>query len=92
MIRGTQRELIMIRGDGESSFESVLFILRSDLPPTKRKKEDMLTEAKKILAENYRGKARGGKKVLQRVGKALPAFLLGALLGALISVLLLLIL
>ncbi len=84
--------MIMLRGDGESAFESVLFILRSDLPPTKRKKEDMLSEAKRILAENYRAKDRGGKKLWQRVRKALPAFLLGALLGALISFLLLLIL
>ncbi|MBO5683253.1 MAG: hypothetical protein J6S10_04650 [Clostridia bacterium] len=92
MIRGTQREMIMIRGDGESSFESVLFILRADLPPAKRKKEDMLTEAKRILAENYRAKTKGSKRPREWVGGALPAFFLGAIAGALFSALLLLIL
>ena len=84
MIRGTQREMIMMKGDSESSFESVLFILRSDLPPAKRRKEDMLLEAKRILAENYRAKERAARRPLQRAKRALPAFVLGALCGALL--------
>ena len=87
MIRGTQREMIMLKGDKNSAFESVFFIVRTDLHPTTRKKEDMLFEANKILAESVlRGKS-AKRPLWRKMSKKLPAFSLGAILGALVCTL-----
>ena len=83
MIRGTQREMIMLKGEKTSAFECVFFLVRTDVAVAKRAKEDMLEEATRIISQNRPGMQR--KRVIFRreIKKRLPAFLLGALCGAL---------
>lgn len=83
MIRGTQREMIMLRGDSSSAFESVFFLIRTDVKAPKATREDMLAEANRIIAQNRPTRKRRGAMLWEGVKKKAPAFFLGALCGAL---------
>ena len=83
MIRGTQREMIVLRGDRSSAFESVFFLVRTDAEAPKRGKEDMLAEANRIISQNRPTRKRRGAMLWQWVKRNLPAFLVGAFCGAL---------
>ena len=82
MIRGTQREMIMLKGDSKSAFETVFFLIRTDAPATRGAREDMLAEANRIIAQNRPTRKRRGAIFWQGVKRRIPAFLLGALCGA----------
>ena len=82
MIRGTQREMIMLRGERDSAFECVFFLVRRDVAEKKQRHEDMLAEANRLLGEMDLNAARPRKK--RGFGKFmlwLSVFLLGAILG-----------
>ena len=81
MIRGTQREMIVLKGDSSSAFESVFFLMRTDLEAPKRDKADMLAEANRIISQNRPTRKRRCVVLRQSIKKSLPSFLLGALLG-----------
>ena len=82
MIRGTQREMIMLKGDKSSAFESVFFLIRTDATAPRGTKEDMLAEANKIIAQNRPTKKRRRVMLWESIKKSTPSFLLGALCGA----------
>ena len=86
MIRGTQREMIMLKGDRTSAFECVFFLLRTDLTTPKQKREDMLEEANRIISQNRKSSERKGMIFWRTVKKNTPAFLIGALCGALLTI------
>lgn len=83
MIRGTKREMIMLKGDRSSAFESVFFLMRTDIAAPKDTKADLLAEANRIISQNRPTKSRRRTVFWQSVKKNAPAFLLGALFGAL---------
>ena len=87
MIRGTQREMIMLKGDKSSAFESVFFLMRTDTTAPKATKEDMLAEATRIISQNQPTRKRRSVMLWESMKKSAPAFLFGVLSGA-ISVLL----
>ena len=86
MIRGTQREMIMLKGDRTSAFECVFFLLRTDLATPRQKREDMLDEANRIISQNRKSSERKGVIFWRAVKKNTPAFLVGALCGALLAI------
>ena len=90
MIRGTQREMIMLKGDRSSAFECVFFILRTDLVAPKKRREDMLAEANRIIAQNRKSAERRCVVFWRGVKKNTPAFLIGALCGAIPAIIILL--
>ena len=83
MIRGTQREMIMIKGDKDSVFEWVYFVIRADAMSQSRPKDDMLIEANRILLQNQPSKKRKRTVFWKDVKRRTPAFLIGVLCGAL---------
>ena len=76
MIKGCQREMIVLQTKESPLFESAYFVLRLGYRPTA--KGDMLAESNRIIGEgrSYLHKRR-------RYGRALP-FLLGLVLGGLL--------
>ena len=86
MIRGTQREMIMLKGDRDSAFECVFFLLRCDLASKKQKQEDMLAEANRIISQNRPARYRRRTLLWRRVKKNSAPFLIGSLFGALAAI------
>lgn len=86
MIRGTQREMIMLKGDKSSAFESVFFIIRTDVTAPRGTQKDMLAEANKIISQNRPTKKRRGVMLWESIKKRAPAFLFGALFGAVCAI------
>lgn len=90
MIRGTQRQMIMVKTDKSSIFESACFLIRPNISEPSPNNSDMLREANRIIDENYSSKSRrkhsGGKHIRDNI----PTFLLGNLCGALLLGLILL--
>lgn len=82
MIRGTQREMIMLKGDRSSAFESVFFLIRTDSTAPRGTKEDMLAEANRIIAQNRPARKRRRAILWEGIKKSAPAFLFGTLFGA----------
>ncbi len=82
MIRGIQRQMIMVKTDKSSIFESACFLLRTDIAEKETDREDMLKEANRIIDENYshnnRKRCRRGK----RIREGIPPFFLGSLCGS----------
>lgn len=90
MIRGTQREMIMLRGERDSAFECVFFLVRRDVAEKKQRHEDMLAEANRIISENRSSSERRSVLFWRAVKQKAPAFLIGALCGALLALAILL--
>lgn len=75
MLKGCQREMIVLQTQESALFESAYFILRRQkLPPTK---QDMVEEANRII-----GVGNGYLQRRQRRGGKMLFFLLGAMCGA----------
>ena len=87
MIKGAQKQMIVLKTSASRYFEEAYFVLKTDLRPCKRDRTDLLTEANRILKESE--SARGGKK---RDKRAWLWFVLGALLGASLAATVLLVL
>ena len=75
MLRGCQKQMIVLQTQQSTIFESAFFVLRRDHSGVPQ--DDMLAEANRIIGE---GVAVRQKR--RRVWRALAAFLLGAVLGA----------
>lgn len=86
MIRGTKREMIMLRGDSSSAFECVFFLMRTDIAAPRDTGENMLAEANRIISQNRPARYRRRTLFWRGVKKNAAPFLLGALLGALVSI------
>ena len=80
MIKGAQKQMIVLKTAASRYFDEAYFVLRTDLKPSKRDHADLLTEANRILKE-CEG-ARGGKKQGKRTALW---FALGALSGGMIA-------
>ena len=85
MIRGVNRQVIVLKPDKSSAFETVYFMLKSDLKKASVLDKDMVREANKIISENYSEKVRRTDKKAKRLfTKAFP-FIFGVILGVLLS-------
>lgn len=79
MVRGIQKEMIMLKTDKGSIFEAVYFLLRSDIP--KPSENDILKEANKIVEENQSHKKRKRDERKNKLRCGIPFFIFGTLCG-----------
>ena len=79
MIKGCQREMIVLQTKESALFESAYFILRKDSRPKSPTKNEMLSEATRILEENALGPDKPRFTRLHLAASLLAGFLLGAL-------------
>ena len=55
MIRGAQKQIIVVKTEGSKLFEEAYFILRREIPKERQDKKVLESEAEKILAESAPG-------------------------------------
>lgn len=80
MIKGAQKQMIVIRTGNSPYFDEAYFVLRRDVKPGRQEKTDILSEADRILRESG-GTAPGGKRRKKGRIWILAAFLIGVAVG-----------
>ncbi len=80
MIKGAQKQMIVVRTSSSRYFEEAYFVLKNDVKTQKRNRTDLLTEANRILKESEN--VRTGKKKHRH---PVLWFAIGLLLGACIT-------
>ncbi len=85
MIRGIQKEVIMLKTDKNSIFEVVYFMLRSDI--AKPSENDILREANKIVEESCSRKKRKSDERKNKFKCGIPFFIFGSLMGIITTLL-----
>lgn len=86
MVKGCQRQMVMLRCASDSAFESAYFILKNE----KQKifsEDDIIAQANKIIAENCFARAK--KSRIKTVLVAFASFVCGAVLATLATVIVL---
>ena len=82
MVKGLNKQMIILHLEGNRIYESACFILKNEVSHTKETKKDMLAEANRLLGEMELRTARPRKR--RAFGKFLlwfGVFLLGAIIG-----------
>ncbi len=94
MIKGIQRNMVVLKNTGSPIFEEAYFILR-ERPGTETGKNDMVSEASRIIAANMISPekliAEKSQKARERFIRLL-IFALGAISGGMLSALVVLLL
>lgn len=85
MIKGAQKQMIVIRTGNSRYFDEAYFVLRREVQAHKKDKNDMLSEANRILEEHDPHTERKKK---MRLPRGVLFFLSGILCGAAVAVLL----
>lgn len=85
MIRGIKRQMIVVKTDKSSIFETAYFLLRTDVSEPRVSGNEMLTEANRIISENSSYRKRHKDERRTRLKNGLPFFIFGSLAGALIT-------
>lgn len=78
MLKGVQRKLIMLQTRGSDLFETAYFVLKEDAQTRRPDRNEMLSEATRIVEENSLARRRGDGELRS----TLITFVLGAFLGA----------
>ena len=78
MIKGAQKQMIVVRTADSRYFDEAYFVLRREVKPSRCAHNEMLLEANRILEENAPGTRIQRKKSLPR---GILLFLLGLLCG-----------
>lgn len=80
MIKGAQKQMIVVRTGNSPYFDEAYFVLRREIKPQQQEKNDILSEADRILRESG-GTAPCGKR--RRKGRiwVFAAFLIGLAVG-----------
>ena len=81
MIKGAQKQMIVLRTGNSPYFDEAYFVLRREIRSEQSNRIDILAEANKILEESTRGSRRHSR--FHTPGWLL--FLLGLLCGGLVS-------
>ena len=84
MIKGAQKQMIVIRTGNSRYFDEAYFVLRREVKPQTGGKADILEEANRILREHDPNQGECRKK---RLSRGALLFLLGILCGAAVAVL-----
>ena len=85
MIKGAQKQMIVIRTGNSRYFDEAYFVLRREVHGTGQEKNDILAEANRILEEH--ALQTGGKRK-RHLPRGVLLFLLGILCGAAVALLL----
>ena len=51
MVKGVNKQMIVLKPEGNRLYEQVCFVLRNDVKQSRESERDMLNEANRILAE-----------------------------------------
>ena len=81
-MRGYQRRVVFLKNTGSALFDEACFVMRSDEMAEGKTDEDMITEADRIICENF-GKKRAENK--RRLITAITSFFLGVALTLILS-------
>lgn len=81
MIKGAQKQMIVVRTGNSPYFDEAYFVLRRDVRPERRETPDILSEADRILRESGGGGTRKSPLRGRRVLWLLAAFLAGIAVG-----------
>ena len=79
MLKGIQKNVIMIRPRSSNLFDCAYFIMKDSLRPSRCDKNEMIKEANRIISDSGILKKNKRKKTVSR----LIMFILGLTLGAL---------
>ena len=79
MLKGYQRQMIMMPTHGSALFETAYFVLRHEAAERRPSQNEMLCEAMRILEENSLGRPRRVIRVRHVLFGALIGFALGVL-------------
>ena len=83
MIKGTQRQMVMVRTEESSQFEMAYFVLRADRV-TESERRSMLDEANSIVSAACRDKKDSKRDKMRHMRGRILFFCLGVLCGAVI--------
>ncbi len=84
MIKGAQKQMIVVRTGDSRYFDEAYFVLRREIKNPKGKRNDMLLEANRILEETAPDTNRGR---FGRLSRNILLFLAGILCGSAVAVL-----
>lgn len=86
-VRGYQRKVIYLKNTGSHIFDEAYFVVREDSEGTPASEGDMISEANRIIAENFGARRERGRPSVQ--GRDVLSFLCGmAATGILTAILL----
>ena len=84
MIKGAQKQMIVVRTGDSRYFDEAYFVLRREIKSRRSAHNDMLTEANRILLENGMEPTACNKR---RLPRGILLFLAGILCGGLVAAL-----
>lgn len=85
MVKGTQRQMVMVRTSGSNVFEMAYFVLRAD-GDKRADRQSMIDEANSIVRTVCTDDARKKKEKRLKKGGRIALFVAGMLFGALSAV------
>ena len=83
MVKGIQRQMVMVRTAESELFEMAYFVLRADAP-TKSNDKGIVSEANSIARAVCEESSRSRRKKRSRGGGRILSFFIGVLFGALV--------
>ena len=82
MIKGINKQMILLKLENNRLYESACFVLRNDVERKKQEERDMLSEANRILAEmDIKKPKRVGRGGFRRFLFSAVLLLIGAAIG-----------
>lgn len=82
MVKGVNKQMIMLKLENNRLYESVCFILRTDVERKKQEERDMLGEANRILAEmDIKKPKHNGRGGFRRFVWSVAMLVIGAAVG-----------
>ena len=92
MIKGTQKQMIVLRTGESRYFDEAYFVLRREIRTDRGMKNDILLEANRILEESRVFPCDVGRRTRGRRLAAIAVFLAGSICGGALAVLICLLL
>ncbi len=89
MLKGAQKQLIVLRTGSSRYFDEAYFIVRKELRPGRAERRDLLAEANRILRDSLAQREPPRRRRWRPIAGAFLLMLLGALLGVGVTVLIL---
>ncbi len=83
MVKGINKQMIVLKIDGHRIYESACFVLKNDVKASHEKKSDMLVEANRILEEMELdgGNPRRKRHILRKILVGCLLLLIGGIIG-----------
>lgn len=82
MIRGINRQMVIIKTEKSSIFEAAYFLVRPEASP-RASRDEMINEANRIISDNNFSSRRKKDEQKRKIKNGIPFFLWGGALGML---------